>query len=119
MAISNKEWRDGWNFNASGEYQPLDWLRLRAGMSRETPVVNEAHADYSMPINGRTMLSRGLGFVWDNITLDVAYAHIWVTRVRYDATDAGGLRGGLAGITDGHAQNVAANTSMFSSSFGF
>lgn len=118
-AISNKEWRDGWNFNASVEYKPLDWWSLRAGVSYETPVVNEDHADYIMPINGRTMLGLGTGFAWDNITVDLAYAHIWVNPVQYDVTDAAGIRNGLTGISGGRSENVVANTYMFSVSYAF
>lgn len=118
-AISNKEWRDGWNFNASVEYKPLDWLSLRAGASYETPVVNEDHADYIIPTNGRTMLSLGTGFAWDNFTVDLAYAHIRVNPVQYDVTDAAGIRGGPAGISGGRSENVAANTYMFSVSYAF
>ena len=32
QSINHKKWRDGWNFNASVEYEPLDWLALRAGI---------------------------------------------------------------------------------------
>ena len=31
QSISHKNWNDGWNFNASVEYKPLDWWSLRAG----------------------------------------------------------------------------------------
>lgn len=49
QSINHKKWRDGWNFNASVEYEPLDWLALRAGIWYETPVTNEAHADFMVP----------------------------------------------------------------------
>ena len=36
QSISHKNWQDGWNFNASVEYKPLDWWSLRAGFWYET-----------------------------------------------------------------------------------
>ena len=62
QSINHKKWRDGWNFNASVEYEPLDWLALRAGIWYETPVTNEAHADFMVPSHGRTGVSVGAGF---------------------------------------------------------
>ena len=51
QSINHKKWRDGWNFNASVEYEHLDWLALRAGIWYETPVTNEAHADFMVPVS--------------------------------------------------------------------
>lgn len=101
-AINNKKWRDGWNFNASVEYKPLDWWTLRAGFSYETPVVNENHSDYLMPTNGRQTLSLGTGVRRNNWTLDLAYAHLWINSLGYGRTDAKGIRS--AGIQGGALQ---------------
>ena len=90
QSINHKKWRDGWNFNASVEYEPLDWLALRAGIWYETPVTNEAHADFMVPSHGRTGVSVGAGFQWGNWTLDLAYAHLWVHSLDYSETDASG-----------------------------
>ena len=116
-SINNKEWRDGWNFNTSVEYKPLDWWALRAGFMYETPVVNENHADYIIPTNGRHMLSLGTGFNWNNWTLDLAYAHLWINSVDYSTTDASGINsGGLSGV---HSKDVSANIYMFSVGYSF
>lgn len=116
-AINNKKWRDGWNFNASVEYKPLDWWTLRAGFSYETPVVNENHSDYLMPTNGRQTLSLGTGMQWNNWTLDLAYAHLWINSLGYGRTDAKGIRS--AGIQGGHSSGVGANIYMFSVGYSF
>lgn len=116
-AINNKKWRDGWNFNASVEYKPLDWWILRAGFSYETPVVNENHSDYLMPTNGRQTLSLGTGVRWNNWTLDLAYAHLWINSLGYGRTDAKGIRS--AGIQGGHSSGVGANIYMFSVGYSF
>lgn len=116
-SISNKEWRDGWNFNASVEYKPLDWWSLRAGFSLETPVLNEDHADFMMPTNGRTTLSLGTGVRLNDWTFDVAYAHLWINPTDYGTTDAAGIRS--SGITGGYSENVVANIYMFSVGYTF
>lgn len=118
-AINNKEWRDGWNFNASVEYKPLDWWALRAGFAYETPVVNESYSDYMMPTNGRTMMSLGTGFAWENWTVDLTYAHLWINPVDYDNTETSGIRSAASGIKGGHSENVQANIYMFSVGYSF
>lgn len=90
-ALSDKQWRDGWNFNASVEYKALDWLTLRAGYWYETPVINKDYADYMVPSNGRDVLSLGAGFKWENWTLDLAYAHIWIHALDYSSSRANGV----------------------------
>jgi long-chain fatty acid transport protein len=87
-SISQKSFRDGWNFNASVEYRPLDWLALRLGYWYETPVVNEKYAEYMLPSYGRDVITAGVGFRWDNWTLDLAYAHIWIHSLNYDRSAA-------------------------------
>ncbi|MFT4302137.1 MAG: TonB-dependent receptor [Desulfovibrio sp.] len=116
-SVNNKEWRDGWNFNGSVEYKPLDWWTLRAGVAYETPVVNESYSDYMMPTNGRTVMSLGTGFAWENWTLDLAYAHLWINPVDYDNTESSGIKS--AGIKGGHSENVQANIYMFSVGYTF
>lgn len=115
-SINSKQWRDGWNFNASVEYKPLDWWTLRAGFVYEPAgVVNEDHADFFVPVNGRSIASVGMGFAWDNFTLDMAYAHCWFHPISFDSTDAAGYRS--AHLTGGESRNVVAN--IYSISLGY
>ena len=112
-----KNWHDGWNFNASVEYDPLDWLALRAGVWYETPVTNEAHADFMVPSHGRTGVSVGTGFQWDNWRLDVAYAHIWERGLDYSETDVTGIRSSVSNIISGNSRNTGAD--IYSVSIGY
>lgn len=113
-SINNKEWKDGWNFNASVEYKALDWLTLRAGYWYETPVVSNDYADYMVPSNGRDVVTLGAGFNWDNWTLDVAYAHIWIHALTYNNSQTAGVR---TNVTGGKTKNTDAD--MFSVSLGY
>ena len=47
------------------------------------PVTNEAHADFMVPGHGRTGVSLGTDFQWENWSLDMAYAHTWMRGQDY------------------------------------
>jgi len=111
---SQKSFRDGWNFNASVEYRPLDWLALRLGYWHETPVVNKNYAEYMLPTYGRDVLTAGVGFKWDNWTLDLAYGHIWIHTVCYDRSASRATPGGML---PGGSKN--SHTDLFSVSLGY
>lgn len=78
-----KQWHDYWGFNVSAEYRPLDWLALRLGYIYETSPLNEGHADFIAPTNGRQYFTGGVGFMWDKWALDLGYAYIKVRDVTY------------------------------------
>lgn len=83
-----KQWHDYWGFNLSAEYRPLDWLALRLGYTYETSPLNEGHADFIAPTNGRQYFTGGVGFLWDQWVLDLGYAYIRVRDVSYHNTNA-------------------------------
>lgn len=115
-SINEKQWRDGWNFNASVEYKPLSWLALRAGYWYETPVVNETYADFMVPSFGRDVLTLGAGFAWENWTLDLAYAHIWLHSPDYSQTRVSSIQNG-AGVKSGGIEN--GQSDLFTVSLGY
>ncbi len=114
-----KEWNDGWNFNASVEYSPLDWLTLRAGYWHETPVTNSNYADFLMPTNGRDAVSLGVGFNWGNWNVDLAYMHLWIYPTNYDDTKSSGIISAVSGIEGGYSSNVGSDIYSFSISYTF
>ncbi len=118
-AKNDKYWRDGWNFNVSVEYSPLDWLTLRAGYWHETAVTNSNYADFLMPTNGRDVMTLGVGFQWDNWTIDLAYAHLWIYPTSYDDTKASGVHTALTGVEGGYSTNVGADIYSFSIGYTF
>lgn len=71
-----------------------------------------------MPTNGRTIMSLGTGVTWNNWTIDLAYAHLWIYPVDYDTTSSSGIRGSNQ-IKGGHSENVQANIYMFSVGYTF
>ncbi len=107
-----KNWKDGWNFNASVEYSPLDWLTLRAGYWHETAVTDEQYTDYMIPSSGRDVLSLGVGFEYEDWTVDLAYTHMWVYDTNYNKSAA-------HGVNPGHSFNVGADLYTFSVGYKF
>jgi len=123
-AHNQKSFRDGWNFNASVEYKPLDWLALRLGYWYETPVINKTYAEYMLPTYGRDVLTAGVGFKWNNWTLDLAYAHIWIHPLNYDKSAARVAANSNPLIPAGRRSmqpggSRGAQTDMFSISLGY
>ncbi len=116
-SINPKDWKDGWNFNASVEYAPIDWLTLRAGYWHETAVTNSDYADFLMPTNGRDALTFGVGIEWENWTLDLSYAHLWIYPTDYDNSKSDGIKS--SGITGGYSSNVGSDIYSFSIGYTF
>ena len=114
-SINNKHFNNGLNFNASVEYSPLDWLTLRAGYIYETPVVNNDYADFIVPNFGRDVLSLGVGFKWGDLTVDVAWQHLWNHSLSYYTSRTHGIRD--AGLNGAAVQNPQSDA--FGLTFGY
>lgn len=106
-----KDWRDTWFFSLSTEYQVLDWLTLRGGVSYETSPVREEYADFIAPAHGRWKYGVGLGFAYDKWTLDVGYVYHDILELRYNHS-------AYASIAD-HIDDAHAHTVSFSIGYKF
>ena len=82
-------------------------------------MINEKYAEYMLPTYGRDVLTAGVGFQWNNWTLDLAYAHIWIHSLSYDrsAARSQAIRPLPGGMYPGGSKN--AQTDMFSVSLGY
>lgn len=79
-----KEWNDTWLFSLSAEYDWNEWLTLRAGASYETSPIDEKHADFIAPVNGRWKYAAGFGVHKDRWSVDVSYVFHDITNLYYD-----------------------------------
>lgn len=109
---SAKNWRDTWGFNFSGEYKALDWLTLRAGYVYETSPMQDSTCDYMTPSNGRHRITAGVGFNWDQWTLDLAYGYLIIKELNYDKSTA-------AGVLDGKSHNGRSHIAAMSVGYKF
>ncbi len=99
-----KDWDDTYFFSLSAEYDALDWLTLRAGVSYETSPMNHKHAEYILPTDGRINYSVGAGFHKDDWTLDLGYTYHDINTLDYNESTATGVDQASRAInTDAHA----------------
>ncbi|MCM0754152.1 outer membrane protein transport protein [Desulfovibrio aminophilus] len=72
-----KYWRNVWRLNVGAEYWATDWLAVRAGYVWDQEPIRDGYEDYMVPGNDRQMVTSGLGFKWDSLTLDLSYQYLW------------------------------------------
>ena len=108
---SDRHWRNNWTFNISGEWWATDWMALRLGFVYDMSPSNGGTADYMMPSNGRNYYTCGVGFKWNNWTLDLSYMYAHNHMLDYSAAQANstslnGPHGVVGGkTTHPHAHN--------------
>lgn len=85
QTVTPKNWSDVWRFNIGVEYAALDWLDLRAGYVFDQSPLNDDTIDYLVPANDRHLLNGGLGFHWDNWTVDLNYTYLMIMDRDIDA----------------------------------
>ena len=105
MLPSEKRWKNSWTFGISAEYQPLDWMALRAGFMYEMSPQNYGNSDYMVPSNGRNYYTAGIGFFYGNWTLDLAYMYIHNHVLDYTESSAKTLGVVPGRTTHPHAHN--------------
>lgn len=79
-----KYWQNVWRFQFGGEFKPVEWLAIRAGYIWDQEPIRNGHEDFMLPSNDRQLVTSGLGFTWDNWTLDLSYMYLWA-KDRYGA----------------------------------
>jgi len=108
-SFSNRHWRNNWAFNISAEWWVKEWMALRLGFVFDKSPNNYGNANYMMPSNGRKYYTCGVGFKWQNWTLDLGYMYAHNHEQNYTESfqnDPTGTKGVLPGrTTHPHAHN--------------
>ncbi len=103
---NTKDWQNNLSFSLSGEWWATDWMALRLGFVFDRSPNNYGHADYMMPSNGRHYYTCGVGFKWENWTLDLSYMYAHNHELNYTESEQNGTTGVVAGrTTHPHAHN--------------
>ena len=107
---TQKDWRNNWAFNISAEWWAYDWMALRLGFVYDRSPMNYGNADFMMPSNARSYYTCGVGFKWNNWTLDLSYMYAHNHMLDYSSstqTGVNNMNGGYkaAGTTHPHAHN--------------
>lgn len=109
-SVSRKEWRDTFRYQIGAEYALFDWLDLRAGFVYDQSPIAPDHADYMVPANDRKLYSGGLGFHWDQWTVDLSYIYLESANREYNnrpdegvyKSEAVDLETHIVGVTVGY-----------------
>ena len=115
-SVSDRSWKDVWRFNVGVEYEPLDWLALRAGYVYDESPMPGSKEDYLVPTDGRHIFSLGTGFKYEDWTLDLAYAYIKPLDRKYQLDPRPTEQGGSHVV---HSRTRDSDTNIFSFSLGY
>lgn len=85
-----EEWEDAWRYSLGLEYRPGSAWTFRGGVAfDETPIPSPELRTPRIPGEDRTWVAFGASYAAsDNLSIDVAYAHLFVDDARINNTDA-------------------------------
>ena len=83
-SVSDKEWRDVWRFQFGAEYDLTEFIDLRLGYVFDQIPDRDKYADYMTPTNDRHIITSGIGFSWDQASLDLSYSYLWFANRSID-----------------------------------
>ena len=96
---SARHWRNNWTFNISAEWWAYDWMALRLGFVYDRSPMNSGTADFMMPSNCRNYYTCGVGFKWNNWTLDLSYMYAHNHMLDYTSSTQKGVHNPIKGTT--------------------
>lgn len=110
--VTTEAWEDSWRYSLGATYNPSENLALRAGVAYDVEAIPDVeHRTPRIPGDDRTWVAVGAGYrLNDRLTLDLAYAHLFVADPEIDKNPVGedALRGGLKGKYDASVDIVSA-----------
>jgi opacity protein-like surface antigen len=90
--ISSEPWLDGYKFKAGLEYNPIPWLALRCGYSKQTEVFTPQNTYISSEVITSSVYAIGCGVKYCNVQLNLAYEYstlsyedMWITNVNMNS----------------------------------
>jgi long-chain fatty acid transport protein len=99
------DFNDGWFFSLGGEYKYNPNWTFRAGLGYEISPTTDEHRSMRLPDADRTWVSLGASYNWnERLSIDAAYAHLFVDNAPVDETTAG-IR--YAGTAEGRADIIS------------
>ncbi|PIE35881.1 hypothetical protein CSA56_02200 [candidate division KSB3 bacterium] len=73
-----RDWEDTWTFRLGGEYMIRENIALRAGYLFDQSPIPDKSVGPELPTSDRHGITIGVGYEWENVTLDLAYAHLFI-----------------------------------------
>ncbi len=71
-----KEWHDDYSIRLGAEYQLNQLLTLRGAYVYDRSPIDDKYRDPSLPANDRHLFSFGLGYNYQNFSIDFAYTYL-------------------------------------------
>ena len=88
---STKKWNDVWRFEVGVEYLPIEDLALRVGYFYDQSPIPDGYIDYMLPTSDRQNVSLGIGWKYENFTIDAAYNYLWMKDRTIEARPTEGI----------------------------
>lgn len=105
---SKKDWNDSWRFAFGVEYEPREWVALRASYVYDNSPINDNYDDYMLAANDRQIFSGGVGFKHEHWSLDLSYSYL--TMRNRDFEDGRQSEGIMPGYTNDCYAQIASVT---------
>ena len=102
---ADKKWNDVWKFEFGVEYLPIEDLTLRAGYFYDQSPIPDGYIDYMLPTSDRQNVSFGIGWKYNNFSIDAAYNYLWMKDRTIEARPAEGIR--YTEISNSHTHIVS------------
>jgi long-chain fatty acid transport protein len=107
------QYQDGWFYSVGAEYVVDQRTTLRAGIGYEVSPITDRVRTPRLPDNDRFWLSVGLSYtMMPNLTMDLAYSHIFVKDTPINITAASGNPWFSAGVD--YVGNATSHVDIFS-----
>lgn len=104
VSSTSKEWKDVWRFQVGAEYSLNDLIDLRLGYVFDQIPDTDEYADYMTPTNDRHIVTTGIGFSGEKISLDISYSYLWFDERSINARAADGILNST--FKDGHTHLI-------------
>ena len=83
--VTEKKWSDVWRLQFGVEYDLNEYFDLRLGYVYDQIPDRDKYADYMTPTNNRHIITTGVGFTWQMLTVDFSYSYLWFANRKIDA----------------------------------
>ena len=110
VGLTPENWRDTWRYSVGANYRYNEKLALRGGVAFDQRAASDTYRTARIPDEDRTWLAFGAQYrVSPKMTLDVGYAHLFVSDARINKTEGGVT---LTGEYDGSVDILSAQLTL-------
>jgi len=75
-SVKTFNYKNTWRFQLGTEYWATDWLALRFGYAYDQTPTRHEYSSFMLPCNDRQLFSTGLGYKYEDWTLDWSFMYV-------------------------------------------